>query len=244
MGRARTRRTRGAGELEVEHAETLEKMRSILRSLELQGFQLVIPLFFRRQCSGYIVLGRKQNGAGYDVNEVKILESFRLPMAMAIRNAVLYEQIKRLRGRAEAKVCRLSDYFRDMGEVVKHRMVARTLIFASDCMAYLFELAQKYAKQTRQAVLVTGPTGTGKKLIAQAIHEHGSGADAPFVAVNCAAVPAGLWETEIFGFEKGAFTDARSAHEGRVEQAAGGTLFFDEIGEMPLGMQPKMLRLL
>ncbi|MCR9141491.1 MAG: sigma 54-interacting transcriptional regulator [bacterium] len=233
-----------ASRVAQEHAETLATMSRIVEALEREKFHLAIPLSFRRQTFGYVILSKKTSGASYDSGEITILESFRLSLALAVRNAILYEQIKRLRGRAEEKARRLSDYFSDMREVVKYRMSEKTLVFASQRMAYLLELAQKYAKQTRQPILITGPTGTGKELIAQAIHEDGSGAQSPFVALNCAAVPAGLWETEVFGFEKGAFTDARSAHAGRVEQAAGGTLFFDEIGELPLAMQAKMLRLL
>lgn len=261
----RTRAAEDAGRtalIEKGHGETLETMARITAALEAEQFHLAIPLAFRRQTFGYVILSKKSNGRDYDPGEITILEGFRLSLALAVRNAVLYEQIQRLRGRAEEKARRLSDYFSDMREVVKHRLPEdKTLVFASERMAYLFELAQKYAKQTRQAILITGPTGTGKELIAQAIHEKGApdpaAGDAanqagqsaapfsrPFVAINCAAVPAGLWETEIFGFEKGAFTDARSAHAGRVEQARGGTLFFDEIGEMPLEMQPKLLRLL
>ncbi|MFZ8939478.1 MAG: sigma 54-interacting transcriptional regulator, partial [Burkholderiaceae bacterium] len=98
--------------------------------------------------------------------------------------------------------------------------------------------------QSHVTVLVTGESGSGKELVAQALHKHSPRAQGPFVAINTAAIPKDLLESELFGHERGAFTGAQSARQGRFEQADGGTLFLDEIGDMSLSMQVKLLRVL
>ena len=102
----------------------------------------------------------------------------------------------------------------------------------------------KRVAETNATVLITGESGTGKELIAQAIHSYSNRSDAPFVAINCGAIPLSLIENELFGHEKGAFTDAKEAQAGTFERANGGTLFLDEIGELPMDAQVKLLRVL
>jgi two-component system response regulator HydG len=110
-------------------------------------------------------------------------------------------------------------------------------------MKEVYALLQR-VQETDATVLVTGESGTGKELIAQSVHEHGRQKNGPFVAINCAAVPETMLESELFGHTKGAFTDAIANRAGLFVRANGGTLFLDEIGEMPLSMQAKLLRAL
>jgi two-component system, NtrC family, response regulator AtoC len=118
------------------------------------------------------------------------------------------------------------------------------IIGESAPMRKAIELAQKVAQSDVTAILLQGESGTGKDLFARAIHYASERAASPYVAINCAALPATLIESELFGYEKGAFTDAKTKKEGLFEQAQGGTLFLDEIGEMELGLQAKLLRVL
>ena len=106
------------------------------------------------------------------------------------------------------------------------------------------DLAERVAVSDVGAILLYGETGTGKDLFARAIHHASERANAPYLAINCAALPGSLIESELFGYEKGAFTDAKQRKEGLFEQAQGGTIFLDEIGELELGLQAKLLRVL
>jgi len=114
----------------------------------------------------------------------------------------------------------------------------------SPAMNAMINLARKVSISEASSVLLQGESGTGKDLVAKAIHYCSRRADGPFVAINCAAIPGTLIESELFGHEKGAFTDAKTRKEGLFEQAEGGTMFLDEIGELELNLQAKLLRVL
>jgi len=126
---------------------------------------------------------------------------------------------------------------------VDSRPPVEGLIGQSPAMQRLRDLVARVACSDAP-VLITGETGTGKELVARAVHRHGVTPGGPFVALNCAAVPGPLLESELFGHERGAFTDARTSRTGLLLEARGGTLFLDEIAELPLTLQPKLLRAL
>jgi len=117
------------------------------------------------------------------------------------------------------------------------------LLGASPAMKEVYDLLERVG-ESESTVLVSGESGTGKELVARALHRRSKRSSGPFVAINCAAMPEQLLESELFGHTKGAFTDARSARPGLFVQAKGGTIFLDEIGDMPVGLQPKLLRAL
>jgi DNA-binding NtrC family response regulator len=150
-------------------------------------------------------------------------------LAIAVERAANHRQL-----REEVKRLRL--------EVVA-RPHDNELIGDSAAMGKVQDLVSRVAGSDA-TVLIAGESGTGKEVVARAIHKRSGRAKGPFVAINCAAVPEALLESELFGHVRGAFTDAKEAHPGLFVQATGGTLFLDEIGDMPLGLQPKLLRVL
>ncbi len=155
--------------------------------------------------------------------EVDVLE---LTLKRAIQHRVLREEVKRLRRAVEDRERGFED-----------------LIGQSPAMQQVKELVLRVS-ESDTSVLITGESGTGKEVVARALHQRSRRGGGPFVAINCAAMPETLLESELFGHEKGAFTDAKAKTTGLFVQASGGTLFLDEIGDMPLGLQPKLLRAL
>jgi two-component system response regulator AtoC len=148
-----------------------------------------------------------------------------IALERALKHRELRHEVKRLRT--------LLDATRGMGE----------LLGGSPVMLELKELLARVA-ESQASVLVTGESGTGKEVVARLLHQKGPRADKPFLALNCAAMPEHLIESELFGHVRGAFTDAKTDKVGLFVQANHGTLFLDEIGDMPLGLQPKLLRVL
>jgi two-component system nitrogen regulation response regulator GlnG len=130
-----------------------------------------------------------------------------------------------------------------IAETEREPDVEGAIVGACPAMREVYKAIGRVAAQN-VPVLITGESGTGKELVARAVYQHGPRAKAPFLALNCAAIPENLLESELFGHEKGAFTGADRRRIGKFEQVSGGTLFLDEIGDMPLALQPKILRLL
>ena len=143
----------------------------------------------------------------------------------ALRERALHEQVVQLQAAAS------------------ERFGFDNIVGNSPAMASVFDQVSAVAPSDA-TVLLTGPTGTGKELVGKAIHFNSSRRQGPLVQINCGALPSGLLESELFGHEKGAFTGAVRQHKGRFEQADGGTLMLDEVGEMPLETQVKLLRVL
>ncbi len=138
---------------------------------------------------------------------------------------------------------RLGKENRQLKAVIKRQKPKTKMVGESTAMKDVYRLIERVSP-TDKAVLIQGESGTGKELVARSIQEHSLRADKPFVTINCAALPENLVESELFGHQKGSFTGATSEKPGLFEVADGGTMFIDEIGELPLSLQPKLLRVL
>ena len=199
------------------------------------GRMINLPLLVGDKCLGILNIGTIESGVP-DPGDLEFLTQVAMQIAYAIDHVQAYEQIDRLREQLAKENVYLT-------EELKLTMNSDSLVGKSLAFRRMIGLARDVAP-TPTTVFITGETGTGKELIAQAIHDWSPRHRKPMVRVNCAAFPAGLVESELFGHERGAFTGADRAREGRFELAHGGTLFLDEIGEMPLETQAKLLRVL
>jgi two-component system response regulator HydG len=168
-------------------------------------------------------IGAMRAGAYDFITKPVSTDALALSVDRAARHRAMNDELKRLRRRVDQH---------ELPNIVGH----------SESIRHMADIVERIA-ETDTSVLITGESGTGKELVARAIHER-SGRRGPFLAVNCAALPETLLESELFGHARGAFTDARVARQGLFVEAHNGTLFLDEVGEMPLGMQAKLLRAL
>jgi formate hydrogenlyase transcriptional activator len=195
----------------------------------------VLPLLSRDRALGLLVLGRRADHP-YTHPEIEFLARVSSQMAIAVENALSYHRISELTDKLAQEKLYLEDEIRTHAHFEE-------IIGTSQELQRVLKLVETVAP-TESTVLIYGETGTGKELITRAIHNLSSRRGNTFVRLNCAALPTGLLESELFGHEKGAFTGAIAQRIGRLELANHGTLFLDEIGEIPLELQPKLLRVL
>jgi len=194
-----------------------------------------LPLTTARRRVGTLVFSCKQPSA-YDAADVGFLQLVANQVAVAVENALAFQEIEALKDKLAKENAYLEEEARthhNFGEVVGESAGLRRVLKQVETVA-----------PTGSTVLVRGETGTGKELIARALHELSPRRGRTFVKLNCAAIPTGLLESELFGHEKGAFTGAITQKVGRFELAHQGTLFLDEVGDIPPELQPKLLRVL
>jgi formate hydrogenlyase transcriptional activator len=194
-----------------------------------------LPLTTARRRIGALAFACKKPGA-YVEAELEFLQLVANQVAVAVENALAFQEIEALGDKLHKEKTYLEEEVRtehNFGEIVGESPALRRLLKHVETVA-----------PTVSTVLIRGETGTGKELVARAIHDLSPRRDRTFVKLNCAAIPTGLLESELFGHEKGAFTGAIGQKLGRFELAHQGTLFLDEVGDIPLELQPKLLRVL
>jgi formate hydrogenlyase transcriptional activator len=194
-----------------------------------------LPLTTARRRLGTLVFVSKQPSA-YDAADVGFLQLVANQVALAVENALTFRELEALRDKLAEEKAYLEEEARTehhFGEIVGESAALRRVLKQVETVA-----------PTDSTVLIRGETGTGKELIARALHDLSHRRERTFVKLNCAAIPTGLLESELFGHEKGAFTGAISQRVGRFELAHRGTLFLDEVGDIPPELQPKLLRVL
>lgn len=192
---------------------------------------------------GVFELMAEAGGAGLIRSHSDVMEAFACQAAVALDNRILAERNRALIKQLDQANRRLTAENTALKESIAAVRRFDTIIGRSPAMMRVFQLMDNVIG-TDATVLIRGETGTGKELVAQAIHRSGPRAKKPFVTQNCAALPEQLLESELFGHRKGAFTGATEDRKGLFEAAQGGTIFLDEIGDMPLALQAKVLRVL
>ena len=191
---------------------------------------LAVPMLIKEECVGVIEIINRNDGGYFSNEDLQWLEMFASQSALTIRNAKEYQRIKN-----EVDILQ--------NEIGNDENSYHTFIGSSKVILDKLNIAKKIAV-TNSSVLITGESGVGKELFAEQIHLNSNRSNGPFIRVNCASLPDNLIENELFGHVKGAFTDAISDRRGRFELADKGTIFLDEIGEIPLNLQSKLLRVL
>src|ERR1700751_6048740 len=195
----------------------------------------LIPLTNRGRALGILTIARTSE-TQFSSHDVEFLTQAAGQIAIAIENALAYHEIAQLKDKLAQEKLYLE-------EEIRSEMNFENIIGNSPALKHVLELVETVASSD-STVLLLGETGTGKELIARAIHDRSRRKERTFVKLNCAAIPTGLLESELFGHEKGAFTGAIIQKIGRLELADQGSLFLDEVGDIPIEIQPKLLRAL
>lgn len=224
--------------LNLKHSDRLAAYERQLFDLWHEQIQTlcVLPLVFGNKTLGVLKLAQCQPD-NFNAANLRVLQQIAERIAIAVDNALAYQEINRLKESLVHENLYLTEQINgnnpDFGEIVGRSVV----------MSAVLKQVEMVAKSDC-SVLILGETGTGKELIARAIHNLSERRDQRMVKMNCAVMPAGLLESDLFGHEKGAFTGATNQRMGRFELADKGTLFLDEVGEIPVELQPKLLRVL
>jgi formate hydrogenlyase transcriptional activator len=221
----------------INRLDPAEMPPEIYRKASAEGLNSFcdVPLMSRNRLLGVLAVARRVENA-FDQQEIAFLVQVANQVAIGVENALSYTEIAGLKDRLAQEKLYLE-------EEIRGEMDFEGIVGQSSGLRHVLNLVETVAPSD-STVLLLGETGTGKELIARAIHDRSRRKDRTFVKLNCAAIPTGLLESELFGHERGAFTGAISQKLGRLELADQGSLFLDEVGDIPLEIQPKLLRAL
>jgi formate hydrogenlyase transcriptional activator len=229
--------TRKPAVFSEQDLESLGAESPVAQKLVAEGVKAFccIPLLSHDRALGALNVGRRRSDP-FSPEDIELLSEVAKQVAIAVENAQAYRELAELKDKLAKEKLYLEEEVRtehNFGEIVGNCATLRKVLKEVETVA-----------PTTSTVLIHGETGTGKELIARALHDLSPRRGRTFVKLNCAAIPTGLLESELFGHEKGAFTGAITQRVGRFELANGGTLFLDEVGDIPLELQPKLLRAL
>jgi formate hydrogenlyase transcriptional activator len=219
---------------DIEKESFFPRSNEIIKAHGVRAY-CIMPLTTAQQRLGVLGFGSTRPGC-YDKADLDFLRQVSAQVAVAVDNALVYQKLAELNELLNQEKLYLEDELRthiNFEEIVGQSAVLQRVLKAVETVA-----------STDSTVLILGETGTGKELIARAVHGLSSRKSRTLVKINCAAIPTGLLESELFGHERGAFTGALAQKKGRFELADGGTLFLDEVGDIPLELQSKLLRVI
>ncbi len=202
-----------------------------------------VPVAGDRKIAAFITLGPKKSGAAIDDSDQTLLSMVAAQLSVALKNGEYLAKIEQQKGRIEALRKRVEAENTSLRAEVRTHSQFSEIIGASTALRDTLDYVARIAP-TEATVLIVGETGTGKELIARAIHDLSPRAKGPLISVNCPAIPVDIAESELFGHERGAYTGAVDTYPGKFEMANGGTIFLDEVADLPINVQTKLLRVL